>query len=68
MTQTCQHCGQTYTLGVTGTVDGCDVCERITRNPLDHTIIGMEYTPSNLRAWVREQMADDDTLTDMEKA
>ena len=36
---TCPHCQQPYVLGLTGTVDGCDNCLEITRNPIDHTII-----------------------------
>jgi len=31
MKMTCK-CGKEYTLGVDGTVDGCDACEGITRN------------------------------------
>lgn len=37
----CPHCKQTYELGITGTVDGCDECLGIVRNPIDHTIINM---------------------------
>lgn len=39
ITCTCPHCGTEYTLGVNGTVDGCDQCDNIERNPLDGTII-----------------------------
>jgi hypothetical protein len=35
----CSYCGQWYTLGVDGTVDGCDTCMEIIRNQLDGTII-----------------------------
>lgn len=35
----CQNCEHQYTLGITGTVEGCDKCLRIERNPLDHSII-----------------------------
>lgn len=38
----CPTCGDLYTLGVTGTVQGCDVCQGISRNPIDHTIIDDE--------------------------
>lgn len=48
-------CGKNYTLGITGTVDGCDTCEGITRNPRDHSII-YQCKPET------------DQLTDMEKA
>lgn len=30
-TEVCPQCHQTFTLGVTGTVDGCDKCTGITR-------------------------------------
>jgi protein-arginine kinase activator protein McsA len=48
----CQHCESNYIIGITGTVMGCDQCLKVTRNPIDHTIID----------------DDEDTLTDMEKA
>lgn len=32
-------CGDEYILGATGTVNGCDRCQGITRNPVDGTII-----------------------------
>ena len=35
----CPECGKIYILGVEGTIDGCDKCKSVTRNPLDHTII-----------------------------
>lgn len=35
---TCE-CGDTYQLGKTGTIYGCDRCQGITRNPVDHSII-----------------------------
>lgn len=36
---TCPSCKDTYTLGVNGTVHGCDRCEGVIRNPVDHSII-----------------------------
>lgn len=36
---TCPSCSDEYTLGVNGTINGCDRCEGITRNPIDHSII-----------------------------
>lgn len=39
---TCPQCGSKYILGLNGTVDGCDDCECITRNELDHSIIEEE--------------------------
>lgn len=35
----CQICERNYTLGISGTVEGCDTCLDIERNPRDHTII-----------------------------
>jgi hypothetical protein len=35
----CPKCLCPYALGLTGTVNGCDDCEGIERNPVDHTII-----------------------------
>lgn len=35
----CQICERNYTLGIDGTVEGCDNCLHIERNPRDHTII-----------------------------
>jgi hypothetical protein len=35
----CQNCERNYTLGITGTVEGCDTCLGIERNPRDHSII-----------------------------
>lgn len=35
----CPHCEKKYTLGKTGTVEGCDDCLSIIRNQLDGTII-----------------------------
>lgn len=35
----CPYCRRVYILGLDGTVDGCDQCEGVVRNPLDHTII-----------------------------
>ena len=35
----CPDCKRIYILGVEGTIDGCDECKGVTRNPLDHTII-----------------------------
>ncbi len=34
----CPHCEKNYILGVTGTVNGCDVCLQIIRN-IDGTVI-----------------------------
>lgn len=31
--RTCEHCLKTYTLGIDGTVNGCDRCEGIVRLP-----------------------------------
>lgn len=36
---TCPHCHEGFTLGVNGTVNGCDQCLGILRNPIDNTII-----------------------------
>ena len=36
---TCPTCLSQYILGITGTVNGCDCCWGIVRNPVDHTII-----------------------------
>jgi hypothetical protein len=35
----CPFCWQDYFLGLNGTVDGCDPCLTVIRNPVDHTII-----------------------------
>ncbi len=35
----CPYCEQKYKLGFDGTVEGCDVCLNIIRNPQDHSII-----------------------------
>lgn len=35
----CPHCESPYALGENGTIEGCDVCLKIIRNPIDHTII-----------------------------
>jgi hypothetical protein len=35
----CPHCQHKYTLGVNGTIDGCDACESVIRNTIDNTII-----------------------------
>lgn len=40
--RTCPHCMEEYTLGIDGTVNGCDECEGIVRNPVDNTIINFE--------------------------
>ena len=53
-TYVCPHCGHKYTLGVNGTVLGCDPCMNISRNAVDNTIIN---------TWDGE-----DELTDMEKS
>lgn len=36
----CQNCFNHYVLGLTGDVNGCDVCEGNERNSVDHSIIG----------------------------
>jgi hypothetical protein len=43
----CPHCLHPYVLGITGTVDGCDECMSIVRNPLDHTVIEEEDNDFN---------------------
>lgn len=35
----CQICESNYIIGFTGTVEGCDKCLGIERNPRDHSII-----------------------------
>lgn len=40
--RTCPHCLKEYTLGIYGTVKGCDECEGIVRNPRDGSIINMQ--------------------------
>lgn len=55
----CPHCRKAYTLGVDGTVDGCDECTGTVRNPLDHTIVDMDFS---------KVFEEEDSLTDMEKA
>jgi len=42
MNEICFGCGHEYTLGITGVVDGCDVCMEIVRNPVDNSIIEVE--------------------------
>lgn len=37
----CPHCEHKYTLGVDGTVDGCDACMNVIRNAVSNTIIDM---------------------------
>ena len=54
----CSHCLEPYTLGVTGTVEGCDVCLKIVRNKFDGTVISTAY----------DAVETEDQLTDMEKA
>ncbi len=41
MKKKCPTCGKEYTLGVDGTVDGCDACEGITRNLAGQIIYGL---------------------------
>ena len=41
MNMTCAKCGDEYTLGVNGTVDGCDACEGIQRNRAGQIIYGL---------------------------
>jgi len=38
----CPHCEKRYTLGVNGTVEGCDDCMNVIRNQVDNTIIEEE--------------------------
>lgn len=45
----CPICHSTYTMGVTGTKDGCDECLGIVRNPIDNTIIE-DYIPQDAQA------------------
>ncbi len=40
---TCPHCLRTYLMGYNGTINGCDECEGIVRNP-DGTINYYEST------------------------
>jgi len=40
----CPHCLCEYILGIYGTVNGCDTCEGIVRNPIDGSIINMNIT------------------------
>jgi len=61
MTAICPFCLHRYIIGVNGIVDGCDVCTGTVRNPIDNTIVYMDF--SNVFA-----DDDEDTLTDMEKA
>jgi hypothetical protein len=35
----CPHCLCHYLLGMTGDVNGCDICEGNERNPVDNSII-----------------------------
>lgn len=35
----CPHCEKRYTLGINGTIHGCDECENVIRNKMDNTII-----------------------------
>lgn len=44
----CPHCEHKYILGKNGTVDGCDECLSIVRNPLDNTIIDDEDTLTDM--------------------
>lgn len=37
----CPYCEHKYTLGVNGTVDGCDPCMKVIRNAVSNTIIDM---------------------------
>ena len=59
ITVRCPHCKQVYTLGVDGVENGCDVCLGIVRNPLDGTVVEMDFS----------LVFEDDELTDiMEKS
>jgi hypothetical protein len=58
----CPHCEKRYTLGVDGTIEGCDPCMNVIRNKLDGTIIqpvGYPFLP---------MFEEFDSMTDMEKA
>lgn len=60
----CPHCEQEYQLGISGTVDGCDPCLNILRNPIDHTIINESKATDplmqdNLIDWVEESYRQD---------
>lgn len=54
VTYICPHCQMRYTLGVNGTVDGCDECKSIIRNALDGSIV-TEPLP---RCWCFELVGD----------
>lgn len=53
----CPTCKRKYILGIDGTVNGCDECWGIVRNPIDHTIVNDE---------INDEL--EDQLTDMEKS
>ena len=63
ITPICPFCENPYQLGVTGTVEGCDECLGVIRNPLDHTII-FDFNEN----FETKFTDDEDTLTDLEKA
>ena len=39
--RTCPHCLCEYIIGLYGTINGCDACEGIIRNPRDGSIVNM---------------------------
>jgi len=43
VSRVCPHCHEDYILGVDGVEAGCDICEGIVRNPIDHTIIYEDF-------------------------
>lgn len=48
--RTCPHCLKEYTMGINGTVDGCDECEGIVRLPN-----GMiDYSASSPEVFIQE--------------
>lgn len=48
--RTCPHCFKEYTMGVNGTVNGCDICEGIVRFPN-----GMiDYSASSPEVFVKQ--------------
>lgn len=48
-TYICPMCEKEYTLGVNGTVDGCDRCLHVVRNAIDNTVIDLLSEAYNKR-------------------
>lgn len=49
--RTCPHCLQLYTMGINGTVEGCDTCEGIVRFPN-----GMiDYSASSPEVFIKQE-------------